>query len=245
MVFTPLVCLVAAALVPAVYGQGETIVLNAEHNATALTGTWSSGSQAVQTGPGFANPANLTFEYPKNTGVSYSFTDDGFYEIARYRFNGNGSEPTCITGIIGWSHGKYTLQPNGSITMQPFNDGFQQIQDPCAAVSNFIEEYNQTELYQSWRIFRDPTTGYKLHLFQFDGAPVAPQFQVSTTPNMLPTQLLRNIPKTDGSGNGNGVKQQRSLEERDSNGSLTSSPRTVAAVASGMLAVAGLMISVL
>lgn len=77
--------------------------------------------------------------------------------------------------------------------MTPFGDGFQQIQDPCAAQSNFIELYNETELYQSWQIFQDPVTGYKLHLFQFDGSPVAPQFQVSPQPNMLPTQLLRNV----------------------------------------------------
>jgi hypothetical protein len=94
---------------------------------------------------------------------------------------------------MNWVHGMYTLQPNGSITMIPFDDdGFQQIQDPCAAVSNFIETYNDTELYQSWRIFQDPTTGYKLHLFQFDGSPLAPMFQLSTTPNMLPTQQIRN-----------------------------------------------------
>jgi len=44
-----------------------------------------------------------------------------------------------------------------------------------------------------WQIFKDPTTGFKLHLFQYDGSPLAPQFQLSTTPNMLPTQLLRNV----------------------------------------------------
>ena len=76
--------------------------------------------------------------------------------------------------------------------MIPFDsDGFQQIQDPCAAISNFVEVYNDTELYQSWRIFQDPTQGFKLHLFQFDNSPLAPMFQLSTTPNMLPTQQIR------------------------------------------------------
>ena len=103
-----------------------------------------------------------------------------------------GSHPTCITGVVVWVHGTYTLNPNGSITMKPFGDGFQQVQDPCAAVSNFIEPYNDIELYQYWRIFTDPVTGYHLHLYQFDGSPLPPQFQVSTSPNMLPTQLLRN-----------------------------------------------------
>jgi len=90
-------------------------------------------------------------------------------------------------------HGKYSLLGNGSIVFKPFGDGFQQIQDPCAAVSNFLEDYNITELAQSWRIFQDLTTGYKLHIFQFDGAPLAPQFQVSTTPIMLPARALRNV----------------------------------------------------
>ena len=97
---------------------------------------------------------------------------------------------------MNWVHGTYQLLSNGSILMTPFGDGFQQIQDPCAAVSNFIETYNDTELYQSWRIFMDPTDGPKLHLFQFDGSPVAPQFQLSATPNMLPTQSLRNTTTT-------------------------------------------------
>lgn len=122
----------------------------------------------------------------------YASSEDGFYEIARYRFTGNGTQPNCITGVVNWVHGTYDLVSNGSIVMTPFGDGFQQIQDSCAAVSNFIETYNDTELYNSWRIFTDPVDGYKLHLFNFDNSAVAPQFQVSTTPNMLPTHSLRN-----------------------------------------------------
>ena len=137
-------------------------------------------------------------------------TNDGFYEISRYRFNSNGvwsfnflrllcinlppgSQPTCITGVVVWVHGTYVLNSNGSISMTPFGDGFQQVQDPCAAVSNFIQVYNETEYYESWRIFQDPSTGYHLHLFAFNGEPVNPQFLVSVTPNMLPTRLLRNV----------------------------------------------------
>jgi hypothetical protein len=113
-----------------------------------------------------------------------------------------GSDPTCITGVIGWSHGKYQLNPNGSMTLFPFPDGFQQIQDPCAAVSNFIEDYRITEeLYVMWQIFMDQTAGLKLHLFQYDGAPLSPMFQISTQPNMLPTQQLRNISDPNGNSN--------------------------------------------
>jgi len=213
MFVTSVVWLVLASLAPTVYSQ-----LPLEQAKQQLIGTWSSGSKRVTTGPDFANPANMTFNYPKTTGISYSFTDQ-FYEESRYRFTSNGSEPTCITGIIGWSHGNYTLNPNGSMTLFPFRDGYQQIQDPCAAESeNFIETYMITqELYQNWMIFVDPTQGPKLHLFQFDGAPLAPMFKLSDTPNMHPTQLLRNVtdPNADPSADPNAAPtatpQRRSI----------------------------------
>jgi len=183
MLFTYAVALLLA-ISPLVFSQTTN---------TPLVGTWSSGSKAVQTGPSFSNPVNRSFIYPQNTGISYSFTVDGYYEIARYRMNGNGSQPTCITGVMNWVHGRFTVNPNNSITMTPFNDdGFQQIQDPCAAISNFIETYNLTELYTGWAVSQSATQGNILQLFQFDGAPLAPMYQISTTPNMLPTQQIRN-----------------------------------------------------
>jgi hypothetical protein len=188
-----LTVLLALAFIDNTSAQDAQIVYDTIHNTSSIVGTWSSGAKRVLTGAEFANPANMSFRYPNTTGISYSFTHDGFYEISRYRFNSNGSNPTCITGVVNWVHGTYTLNPNGSISMVPFGDGFQQIQDPCAAVSNFIETYNNTEYYRSWRIFTDPTTGYHLHLYQFDGAPLSPQFLISTSPNMHPTRLLRNV----------------------------------------------------
>lgn len=77
--------------------------------------------------------------------------------------------------------------------MTPFGDGYQQIQDACAAVSNFIQAYNDTEMYSGWDIYLDPVLGYQLQLFEFDGTPLPPQSQVSVTPNMLPTRPLRNL----------------------------------------------------
>jgi len=197
MILSSLLIILLAALASPVSAQvSDTqgpIVFDSIHNATTIYGTWSSGSKGVVTGPSFANPANMTFSYPQTTGVSYSFTTDGHYESARYRFNSNGSEPTCITGVIIWVHGTYLLNANGSITLQAFPDGYQQVQDPCAAQSNFIQSYTYTEYYMGWRIYQDPVAGYKLHMFMADGTPVAPQFQVSVTPNMLPTKVLRNI----------------------------------------------------
>ncbi|TFY80789.1 hypothetical protein EWM64_g3224 [Hericium alpestre] len=165
MYFTHFFALVLASVPAALAQTGAPIQYVAAHNTTPIYGTWASGSKNVLTGPGFANPANLSFTYPLTTGVAYSFSSDGYYEVARYRFNGNGSQPNCITGVINWVHGKYQLVDNGSIILNPWADGYQQIQDPCVAVSNFIEQYNDTELYQSWQIFTDPVDGYKLHLF--------------------------------------------------------------------------------
>ncbi|KZT69575.1 hypothetical protein DAEQUDRAFT_726556 [Daedalea quercina L-15889] len=150
----------------------------------------------VLTGSGFANPVDMSFTYPNTTGVSFSFTEDNYFEIARYRFQSNGSEPNCIQGVIDWSHGTYTLQPNGSITTVPFGDGFMQVQDACAAVSNFIQVYNQTEYFEAWNIFLDSTLGYQLLLYQYDGTPLPQQNLYSTTPNMLPTENLRNSTTT-------------------------------------------------
>lgn len=114
--------------------------------------------------------------------------------------------------------------------MTPFGDGFQQIQDTCAAVSNFIETYNDTELYNSWRIFTDPVDGYKLHLFNFDDSAVAPQFQVSTTPNMLPTYSLRNDSTT--------TVEKRSFFKRTSD--ATSTKWSTSRVAAGFATMGGI-----
>ncbi|KAF6755905.1 ROT1 protein [Ephemerocybe angulata] len=239
MILTSLLTVVLASLAQLTVAQVDDtqgpILYDLAHNATVITGTWTSGSKAVVTGEGFCDPVKLTFTYPKNTGVSFSFSGDGHYEIARYRFNGNGSDPTCITGVIGWVHGTYTLNTNGSIWMKPFGDGFQQIQDPCAAVSNFIETYNETEYYKGWRIFSDPNDGPKLHLYQFDGSPVAPLFQVSTTPSMFPTKLLRNDTFISVS--------RRSLEEEEEDLARRDSSATVdrRLSISGVLGAAGLL----
>jgi len=176
----------------------QNVVYDSTHNVTSLLGTWSSGSGSVRTGVGFANPVNFSFTYPATTGISYSFTTDelsdgsaGYFEEAQYRFTGNGSQPTCIIGIVQWQHGSYTMNPNGSITLNPIaSDGRQQVQDMCASNSNIIQQFNQTTLFASWRIFQDPQRGPKLQLYRFDGAPLSPQYLISPTPNMLPTTTL-------------------------------------------------------
>lgn len=143
--------------------------------------------------------------------ILFLSTEDGYYEIARYRMYGNGehrsplsrhilfnpsligSAPQCITGVMNWCHGTFQYVSNGSIIMTPFGDGFQQIQSPCAATSNFLQNYNDTELYLEWIIYQDPTLGFVLQMYQFDGSPLPLMTQVSKSPNMLPTVPLRNV----------------------------------------------------
>lgn len=104
-----------------------------------------------------------------------------------------GTDPRCIIGVIQWQHGQYRTLANGSLVLVPFaEDGRQQIQNPCAAQSNVLRQFNQTTLFDSWRIFVDPQGNDKLHLFRFDGFPFPPEFRVSDTPTMLPTTTLTN-----------------------------------------------------
>ncbi|KAF8601393.1 hypothetical protein BDV93DRAFT_235213 [Ceratobasidium sp. AG-I] len=181
----------AALLAPLVVLAQDPIVYNTEHNATSIEGTWSSGSLQVLTGPNFANPLNWSFNYPNAPGISYSFTDDGFWEQAIYRLVGNDTSLNCTKSVVIFQHGTYVLNSNGSISLTPFGqDGRIQVQDPCAAVSDVITLYNQTEYMSRWRRFQDPLYGAKLHLFQFDGAPLAPMFQVYNPPQMWPTRVL-------------------------------------------------------
>nr|GAT57445.1 predicted protein [Mycena chlorophos] len=190
---------------------------SSDHNTTAITGTWSSGTQRVFPGPGFANPAQETFAYPNTTGVGYAFSDDGWYEIARFRYVANGSHPECIIGTIIWAHGNYNLLDNGSLILTPIGDGYQQVQTPCNKDNtNFIQNYNDTELYSMWRIFTDVTFGPKLHLWQEDGTPVAPLFRLSDQPNMLPQQKLRNNQTTTAGEE----REEGAAEEACGNGEL-------------------------
>lgn len=103
------------------------------------------------------------------------------------------SQPNCITGVMSWVHGQYSLETNGTIVLTPLGDGYQQVQDPCAAESNFVENFNYTELITRWTIDQDVDRGYRLRLWDYAGYPLPPQYLLSTTPNMLPKTRLREV----------------------------------------------------
>lgn len=81
------------------------------------------------------------------------------------------------------------------MTLYPFpSDGRIQVQDPCAAVTNLITEYNQVTLYADWGIIMDSTRGnYKMELNRFDGAKMPPMWLTANPPNMMPTQYLTGV----------------------------------------------------
>jgi len=161
-------------------------------NITSLTGTWSSGQGSVFTGPDFAQPTNFTFTYPNTTGISFSFTDDGYFEEAQYRFNANGTEPHCVQAIVIWQHGNYTMWPNQSITLEPIaSDGRIQVQDPCAEETNVITYYDEPAFYSGFSITNDINHNrYMLQLVKFDGSFMPRMYLFYRPPTMLPTQQL-------------------------------------------------------
>ncbi|KAL7418334.1 Reversal of tor2 lethality [Cryptotrichosporon argae] len=232
---SPILALAALALAAAVRAQGD---LSEANNVTSLQGTWSSGSGAVQTGGDFCTPAEDTFTYPNNTGISYSFTDTGFFEEAQYRYTSNATNPSCIQGYILWQHGTYQLNDNGSITLYPFgSDGRIQVQDPCAATTNVITYYDQITLYADWGIIIDQSTAnYVLNLNRFDGAKMPPMYLVANPPNMLPTQYL-----TGTNASGQTSSRKRNFEARASGATkLAIGAFTASGALLGALAVASL-----
>lgn len=166
-------------------------------NLTDISGTWSSGWGSVRTGAGFVNPVNFTFFYPSTSGISMSFTNDGYWEEAQYRFISNGTRPNCVKAVVLWQHGSYRFENNGSLTMQPIEaDGRIQVQDPCAAQTSVITNYFQPGLYQSWQIYNDVHHNtFNLQLQAFDNALFPRLYLVSRPPDMLPTNQLTNTKK--------------------------------------------------
>lgn len=168
-------------------------------NITSLTGTWTTGSGAVVTGPEFADPMNngRPFIYPANTGIAYSFTDDGYFEEAQYRYLPNASDPHCARAMLIWQHGRYTIHANNSITIDPspfLSDGRILIQNRCTAQSEFLTYYNQWEIYNGWYIEIDVHHGaYMLQLERFDGSFMPRLYLTVRPPTMLPTAYLTLI----------------------------------------------------
>lgn len=173
----------------------------------SLVGTWSSKSKAVVTGPGFFNPLTDSLFEPNHTGISYSFTADGFYESASYIITGNPTSPQCPTGALQWAHGSYTLTEDGGIDMVPIAvDGRQLISQPCEADLSTYIRFSTNDTMQSYSIAVDDYRGeWTLTLNRLYGSPVQPLYLMYDPPQMLPTTTL--LPTSSSSS-----KRKRSLD---------------------------------
>jgi hypothetical protein len=169
---------------------------------TQLTGTWSTKSLNVSTGPRFYDPINDRFKEPSLTGISYSFTDDGFFEEAYYRAIANPTDPQCPEGLMQWQHGSYSLQPNGSLVLVPLAvDGRQLLSSPCDRDYSEYTRYNQTEVFRSYRVYTDPFHNVlRLDLYGWDGTPMNALYLIYKPPEMLPTTTLNPIAKATATG---------------------------------------------
>ncbi|RMZ76806.1 hypothetical protein DV738_g4682, partial [Chaetothyriales sp. CBS 135597] len=157
-----------------------------------LVGTWTSKSKKVFTGPGFYNPVADRLIEPDLTGISYSFTADGFFEEAYYRAIANPTTPSCPSSVLQWQHGTYSVAANGSITLTPFSvDGRQVMSSPCSYDDAVYTRYYQAEFMSSYQVITDPYHNVpRLNLYLWDGTPLMPLYLAMTPPQMLPTITL-------------------------------------------------------
>ncbi|KTW26161.1 hypothetical protein T552_04198 [Pneumocystis carinii B80] len=157
-----------------------------------LAGTWTSKSKSVFTGSGFYDHVRDVMFPPKLTGVSYSFTDDGYFEESLYRVSSNPTTPECSVAVMQWQHGSYQKLDNGSLLLIPIpSDGRQIFSDPCASLTSRYTRFSVKELIIKYEVIFDPYyKEYKLLLYQFDGTPVQPLYFVHYPPRMLPTTTL-------------------------------------------------------
>jgi hypothetical protein len=162
---------------------------------TDLVGTWASKSNSTLTGPGFYDPVNEEFKEPDHTGISYSFTADGFYEEAYYRAVSNPTDPKCPKGIMQWQHGTFTKHENGSLTLVPIAvDGRQLYSDPCTYKNAVYTRYNTSEMFKWYEVIEDSYHNIpRLNLYKHDGSPLQPLYLAMSPPQMLPTSTLNPL----------------------------------------------------
>ncbi|KAI9799492.1 MAG: Reversal of tor2 lethality [Piccolia ochrophora] len=185
-----------------------------------LVGTWTTKSRKVLTGPGFYDPIHDKLIEPSLTGISYSFTADGFYEEAHYRALANPADPKCPRGIMQFQHGQYALNAAGSLKLRPFAvDGRQLMSDPCKYSESVYTRYNQTETFKKYEVITDEYNNMlRLNLFKYDGAPMNPMWLAYRPPQMLPTKTLNPTAQATGGEKAKSTstnKAKRSLEMED------------------------------
>ncbi|ODV92266.1 hypothetical protein CANCADRAFT_851 [Tortispora caseinolytica NRRL Y-17796] len=185
------------------------------NNVTSLYGTWSTLSDSVFTGPGFYDPVDEYLAEPDHPGMSFSFTDDGYWEMAIYAVTPNPQTPSCPSAALIFQHGTYEIASNYSLVLSPFQpDGRQLYSNPCTdAGFSVYMRYYQFLVYQRFEILVDNYLGnYMLRLYEFDGTPTNPMYLKYRPPMMLPTITLNPTASADATTFSNSKLRKRSLE---------------------------------
>lgn len=182
----------------------------------SIVGTWTTKSNQVFTGPGFYDPVDELLIEPGLPGRSYSFTEDGHYELALYIVTSNPKDHSCPTAVLQWEHGTYTKQSNGTIVLDAIRvDGRQLLSDPCNddGVSTY-SRYSSNTSFSLYYLNLDTYHGrYKLQLYLTDGSPLPPMWLAYKPPLMLPTSTLNPTDSSTATGSVSS-KVKRSLENR-------------------------------
>ncbi|EFR04574.1 hypothetical protein MGYG_07580 [Nannizzia gypsea CBS 118893] len=164
-----------------------------------LVGTWTTKSRKVVTGPGFYDPVKDRLIEPSHTGISYSFTEDGYFEEAHYRAIANPRNPDCPSGMMLFQHGTYDVKPNGTLVLNAYafeDDGRQLISDPCKGKRASYYRYNQNETFKRYEVMLDEFHNIqRLNLYTHDGSPMNRMFLIYKPPQMLPTKHLNPVVK--------------------------------------------------
>ncbi|VUG19436.1 DEBR0S5_02740g1_1 [Brettanomyces bruxellensis] len=173
---------------------------NGDTSGATIVGTWTSKSNAVFTGPGFYDPVDELLIEPALTGISYSFTEDGFFEEALYQVTPNPQNHSCAAAALIFQHGTYEVASSGKLTLTPFAvDGRQLLSEPCSdnGVSTY-SRYNQTEIFKGFSIYVDSYHGrYRLNLVESNGEYMRPLYLAYRPPQMLPTMTLNPTDSPD------------------------------------------------
>ncbi|KAG0687260.1 Reversal of tor2 lethality [Pichia californica] len=196
----------------------------------SIVGTWSSKANTVFTGPGFYDPVDELLIEPALPGISYSFTEDGYWEEAIYQVTSNPKNHSCAAAVLIFQHGTYTKDDNGTLTLTPFDiDGRQLLSQPCddGGVSLY-SRYNQTEVFKAYQVYVDGYHGrWRIDLIKSNGAYLQPLYLAFQPPQMLPTITMNPTASASATNSANKLVRrefgldlslseriQRSLENR-------------------------------
>lgn len=178
-----------------------------------IFGTWSSKANTVFTGPGFYDPVDELLIEPALPGISYSFTEDGYWEEAIYQVSPNPRNHSCPAAVLIFQHGTYTMGSNGSLVLTPFEvDGRQLLSEPCSDGGvSIYSRYKQVEAFKGYQVYVDPYHGrWRLDLIKSTGEIMQPLYLAYQPPQMLPTITMNPTAKATG-------KDKRELNENEFN----------------------------